>query len=273
MTATRRHYLSGVSINASMTRDSSDEAILYALRNVANVAQLTIAAARDWSLTGAQQGQYAADVMVNDAVIAALREFGWGILSEESGSDGYSATTATDLGDQLVVIVDPIDGSTNASRGVAWHAVSLCCVDHAGPRVAVVVQLAQPHTEYAAIRGRGAWKNGERLRAPEARPFDKCVVGVSGPPPRNPGWWQFRANGAAALDLCLVADGGLDGYLDCDQHGVWDYAGAALVCAEVGVSIRDAQGRDLFPLQHGERRTPIAATSAEILERLVALRH
>jgi len=261
-----------VSIAASFNRESSNEAILYALRNVANVAQLTISAARDWSFTGMQKGQYAADVFVNDAVISALREFGWGVLSEESGAEGFDASRPGELGDQLVVIVDPIDGSTNASRGIAWHAVSLCCVDRDGPRVSVVAQLAPPHTEYAAIRGVGAWRNGEVLKTPESRPLDKCVVGVSGPPPPNPGWWQFRANGAAALDLCLVADGGLDGYLDCDQHGVWDYAGAALVCSEVGVAIADAHGRDLFPLRHGERRTPIAATSTQVLNELIALR-
>lgn len=261
-----------MSIGASITRDSSDEAILYALRNVAQVAQLTITAARDWSLTGVQRGQYAADVMVNDAVVAALREFGWGILSEESGAAGFDAATTADLGDQLVVIVDPVDGSTNASRGIAWHAVSLCCVDAEGPRVAVVAQLAQPHTEYAAIRGRGAWKNGEPIRRAEPRAFEQSVIGVSGPPPPSPGWWQFRANGAAALDLCLVAEGSLDGYLDCDQHGVWDYAGALLVCREAGVSVVDALGRDLLPLRHAERRTPVAAASADTLERLVAMR-
>ena len=261
-----------MSIAASITRDSSDEAILYALRNVAHVAQLTIAAARDWSLTGVQRGQYAADVMVNDAVVAALREFGWGILSEESGASGFNAANMSGLGDQLVVIVDPVDGSTNASRGIAWHAVSLCCVDVEGARVAVVAQLAQPHTEYVAIRGKGAWRNGEQIRRPEPRAFDQSVVGVSGPPPSSPGWWQFRANGAAALDLCLVADGSLDGYLDCDEHGVWDYAGALLVCRETGVDVVDAFGRDLLPLNHAERRTPIAAASSDTLRRLVSLR-
>jgi fructose-1,6-bisphosphatase/inositol monophosphatase family enzyme len=210
--------------------------------------------------------------MVNDAVVAALREFGWGILSEESGATGFNTADIAGLGDQLVVIVDPVDGSTNASRGIAWHAVSLCCVDADGPRVAVVAQLAQPHTEYAAVRGIGAWKNGEAIRRGDARAFSEAVIGVSGPPPANPGWWQFRANGAAALDLCLVADGSLDGYLDCDEHGVWDYAGALLVCQEAGVKVVDAFGRGLLPLQHSERRTPIAAPSPETLDRLVALR-
>ena len=255
-----------------MNRQSSDEAILFALRQVANVAQLTISAARDWSMTGLQQGQYAADVMVNDAVVAALREFGWGILSEESGASGFSAASHEQLGDELVVIVDPVDGSTNASRGIPWHAVSLCCVDRDGPRVSVVAQLAAPHVEYAAVRNRGAWRNGVALAKPARRQFSDFVVGVSGPPPDVPGWWQFRANGAAALDLCLVADGGLDAYLDCDSHGVWDYAGALLVCHEVGVFVADAFGRDLLPLAHAERRTPVAATSSEALDRLIALR-
>lgn len=262
-----------MSISASLTRDSSDEAIFHALRNVANVAQFSITAARDWSLTGTQHGQYAADVFVNDAVTASLREFGWGILSEESGASGFTASSYEELGDQLVVIVDPIDGSTNASRGMPWHAVSLCCVDREGPRVAVVAQLAAPHTEYSAIRQRGAWRNGELIPPPAPRPLDQCVVGVSGPPPSNPGWWQFRANGAAALDLCLVADGGLDGYLDCDQHGVWDYAAAVLICLERGVRSVDAFGRDLITLNHGERRTPVAANSEVVLQHLVALRN
>ena len=261
-----------MTIGASFTRESSDEAILYALRNVAHIAQLTVAAARDWTFTERQRGQYAADVVVNNAVVAALGEFGWGILSEESGRAGFEADTFVELGQQLVVIVDPIDGSTNASRGIGWHAVSLCCVDVDGPRVAVVAQLAQPHTEYVATRGKGAWRNGEPMRRPEARAFDQSVVGVSGPPPPSPGWWQFRANGSAALDLCLVAEGGLDGYLDCDEHGVWDYAGALLVCRESGVTVVDAFDRDLVPLRHDERRTPIAAASPESLDRLVALR-
>ena len=255
-----------------MSRESSDEAILYALRQVASVAQITISSARDWTLTGIQKGQYAADVFVNDAVTASLAEFGWGILSEESGISGFTAATPAELGDDIVVIVDPVDGSTNASRGIAWHAVSLCCVDRDGPRVAVVAQLAQPHTEYTAIRGRGAWRNGVALTKPTARPLDESVVGVSGRPPENSGWWQFRANGSAALDLCLVAEGALDAYLDCNEHGVWDYAGAVLVCREAGIDVVDAFGRDLYPLRHDERRTPVAANDAGSLKHLVSLR-
>jgi fructose-1,6-bisphosphatase/inositol monophosphatase family enzyme len=80
--------------------------------------------------------------------------------------------------------------------------------------------------------------------------------------------------GAAALDLCLVADGSLDGYVDCasEAHGVWDYAGAALVCREAGVPIVDALGRDLIELDHRARRTPVAAATTDLLEHLLVAR-
>jgi myo-inositol-1(or 4)-monophosphatase len=80
--------------------------------------------------------------------------------------------------------------------------------------------------------------------------------------------------GASALDLCLVASGTLDGYVDCvvDAHGVWDYAGASLVCAEAGVPIVDAHGRDLIVFDHDARRTPVAASTPELLEALLQVR-
>ena len=86
----------------------------------------------------------------------------------------------------------------------------------------------------------------------------------------NPGWAQFRCLGAAALDLCAVADGTLDGYVDCvtDAHGVWDYLGALLVCREAGVIVEDANGRILCVLDRSVRRTPVAAVGNVLHEAL-----
>ena len=87
------------------------------------------------------------------------------------------------------------------------------------------------------------------------------MVAVSGRPPDSPGWGQFRSFGASALDLCFVADGTVDAFIDMSPsaHGVWDYSGAMLICAEAGVEVRDAQGRELLVLAHSARRTPVAA--------------
>ncbi|MEA3077260.1 MAG: monophosphatase, partial [Actinomycetota bacterium] len=79
---------------------------------------------------------------------------------------------------------------------------------------------------------------------------------------------------AAALDLCAVAAGTLDGYLDCsrDAHGPWDYLGGLLVCVEAGAHVVDAFGRELVVRGHDDRRTPVAAASPELLAQLLAAR-
>jgi len=83
---------------------------------------------------------------------------------------------------------------------------------------------------------------------------------------------KFRFAVNAALDLCAVADGTLDGYVDVDRaHGVWDYLGALLVCQEAGVTIVDAVGEELVVLDHGARRAPVAAATPELAEQLLAM--
>ncbi len=84
------------------------------------------------------------------------------------------------------------------------------------------------------------------------------------------GWRQFRALGSAALALCDVAAGHLDGYLDGhpDQHAPWDYLGGLLVCEEAGALVVDADGRDLVALDADARRQLVAAGTKELLEQL-----
>ena len=79
--------------------------------------------------------------------------------------------------------------------------------------------------------------------------------------------------GASALDICAVASGSFDGFVDMsrDAHGVWDYLGALLVVEEAGGVVVDALGRDLVVLDHEVRRTPVAATNELLLGDL--LRH
>lgn len=260
-----------------LTASTPDEEILAVLRHTAGVAHTVASTVTDWSMSGVAAGQYRADIAVNEAVLKALGAFGCNILSEESGITGHVPGLPSDLGNDIVIVVDPLDGSTNASRGIPWFATSLCAVDQYGPRVSLVTNLAPPHTEYVGIRGQGAWRNGARFttrshRSHGPRALHEAVVGISGPPPAAPGWWQFRALGAAALDLCLVAEGSLDAYMDCDTHGVWDYLGSLLICQEAGATIVDAFGRELRHLVHGERRTPVAAASAELAQQLAELR-
>jgi fructose-1,6-bisphosphatase/inositol monophosphatase family enzyme len=127
---------------------------------------------------------------------------------------------------------------------------------------------------FDASRGGGAWCDGQPITPSARTAIADAIIGLSGFPGSYLGWSQYRAFGAAALDLCLVAAGRLDGYIDCSQnaHGVWDYAGAMLVCREAGAPIEDADGRELLVLDPEARRTPVAAATPELLAELLEKR-
>ena len=194
-----------------------------------------------------------------------LEAAGVGVLSEESGLQGGER--------DVVVVLDPLDGSTNAARGIPWFATSVCAVDADGPRAALVVDLPHGRT-FTAVRGGGASVDGVPLAPSGCAEPSAALVGISGLPSRPLGWRQFRTLGAAALDLCAVAEGTLDGFVDCSPsaHGVWDYLGGALVCAEAGAIVVDALGRDLVAIDHRARRTPVGAATPALLDALLAAR-
>ena len=223
-----------------------------------------VAGVDDRAAGGQRPGQYALDLVADGEILGPLVDAGLGVLSEESG--------VIDNTGPFTVVVDPVDGSTNASLGLPWYALSLCAVDGDGAAAAMVANLATGR-RYRAVRKEGATRDGIVLPTPPTVPLSEAVIGVSGLPPASLGWAQFRAYGAAALDLCAVAAGEMHGFVDCnaDAHGVWDYAAAMLICREVGVDVVDARARDLLVLDHAVRRTPIAAPGV-LLDELVAAR-
>ena len=237
--------------------------VLADLHAAADAVAAALDGHADWGPSGNRPDQYASDVVADEAVRGVLLPLGYGLLSEESA--------VVEAGEGCpMVVVDPLDGSTNASRGIPHYAASLCAVDDEGPLAAVVLNLALG-TRYEAVRGGGARRDGVGLFRDDSPQLSKAIVGVSGLPASNPGWAQFRCLGAAALDLCAVADGTLDAYVDCvvDAHGVWDYLGALLVCREAGVTVEDAKGRDLCVLDRAIRRTPVAAAGTALHEALL----
>jgi myo-inositol-1(or 4)-monophosphatase len=235
------------------------------LQAVAATIAAELGRLENWGLAGTRPGQYHSDLAADAVAVEQLRAAGFGVLSEETGLH--------DAERDVVVVLDPLDGSTNASRGIPWFGTSLCAVDGDGPLAAVVVNLPSG-TRYDAVRGGGARVDGAPLRPSDRTELSRALIGLSGYPPRHLGWRQYRALGAAALDLCAVAAGVLDGYLDCshDAHGSWDYLGGLLVCREAGAVVADAAGRDLVVLEHAARRTPVAAGTPELLAELVAAR-
>ncbi|MGH9127309.1 MAG: inositol monophosphatase family protein [Acidimicrobiales bacterium] len=243
----------------------SPDDLLAVFRDAAAAVRQALKGLDDWGLAGTREGQYRSDLVADRAAIDVLDRAGLGILSEESGVHHPDRP--------LLVALDPVDGSTNASRHLPWWATSMCALDQAGPLAALVVNQATG-TAFEATRGGGARRDGRPIAPSGALELGQSMIGLSGMPKHYLGWRQYRALGAAALDLCAVACGDLDGYIDCsvDAHAPWDYLGGLLVCTEAGATVADAYGRDLVARGGGDRRTPVAGATEGLLRELVAAR-
>lgn len=235
------------------------------LHRAADAVHAALAELADWGLAGTKPGQYRSDLAADQAAIDVLTGAGLGVMSEESG--------AHQTGRDLVAILDPVDGSTNASRGIPWFATSVCVLDVDGPRAAVVVNQSTG-ARFEAVRGGGARADGLALHGSGCIALGDALVGLNGHPPHHLGWKQYRALGAAALELCAVAAGTLDAYIDCTTGNLapWDYLGGLLICEEAGASVADVRGQPLVVRGFGDRRTPVAAATPELLAEVLAAR-
>ncbi|MGH7761655.1 MAG: inositol monophosphatase family protein [Candidatus Dormibacteraceae bacterium] len=171
---------------------------------------------------------------------------GIAVLAEERGGKRAGTMWA----------VDPLDGTTNFTRGFPVVAVSVGLL-HEGVPIAGVVIAPYLDLEFAASQGKGATLNGERL--PPLRPVDpsKGVV-ATGFPFRNRSrmpryrpvmegalvlFEDLRRAGAAALDLAWTAAGTFDGYFELNLN-TWDLAAGAALVREVGGRVSDWSGGD-----------------------------
>jgi len=252
-----------------MPSPNDADAMLELFGSICDATSAVVRSTSNWGESGRRRGQYLVDLDTDAVCVSPLLASGYSVLSEESGLQHPGGGPST-LG---TVVVDPLDGSTNASLGLPWYATSLCLVVDEVPSVAVVANLAIG-TRYTAVDGAGATLDGRSLRVETAAELDDAMIAISGLPDHHYGWRQFRAMGASALDICAVASGSFDGFVDMspDAHGVWDYLGATLVVREAGGVVVDAAGRDLVVLDQAARRTPVAATNGPLLDALLERR-
>jgi myo-inositol-1(or 4)-monophosphatase len=193
---------------------------------------------------------------------------GIAVLAEERG--GARAGT--------MWAVDPLDGTTNFTRGFPSVGVSVGLLERGLPLLGVVIAPFFDK-EFAAARGQGATLNGERL--PLLRVLDPSnAVVATGFPFRNKKllprylsvmeaalqrFEDLRRAGAAALDLAWTAAGTFDGFFELGLN-TWDVAAGAALVVEVGGRVTDWSGGDTWA-ETGN----ILAASAEVHEALLEL--
>ncbi len=222
----------------------------------------------DWGGASGHEGQYIGDVVADDAAIEVLSEAGVSIYSEESGSNFIEG--------DLLAVVDPVDGSTNASRGIPLWCSSIALLDRQGAICSVVYAPAIGELFWAA-RGLGSYRWTAKLEV-EAKPLAKSIVFLNGHVKKYLGWAQYRALGSAALEMAMVATGAGDAFLDASWAGLapWDYMGSELILREAGgvVSYFDPKERPAISESFGDtlltRRRVLATNSAELAGELIS---
>lgn len=238
-----------------------DDRSLAVLRRATDAAVAALSDLDDWTLVGRDHAaQYNHDIVADDAIVPSLLADGVAVLSEESGRSG-----PTDA--EITVVVDPVDGSTNASLGLPHWVVAMCAYDADGP-VAAIVHNPSNGERFEAVRGQGATLNGSPIRPSDTDMLSRCVVSLSGNPPKGAGWAQVRILGAAALDLCYVACGRLDGFVASYGLSIWDYSASALICVEAGAQVAELRSVDLYDLTNTARRQIVAASTPRVLDGL-----
>jgi len=218
------------------------------------------------------------DLAAEDALFETLRdhEVSCTVISEESGIKKIGVRPS-----QFYVTTDPVDGTTNAVRGLPFMDISLAVSKKrtlGSVETALVADVLHDVT-YAAEKGKGAYKNQKKIRPSQTVTLDEAVVGVD--------LSNFKARevvnqlirilettrhlrhfGANALEICYVADGTTDAFIDLrGKLRITDVAAAHLVLLEAGGIITTPKGRELsVPLSATQRVSFVAAGNRPIYD-------
>jgi myo-inositol-1(or 4)-monophosphatase len=211
-----------------------------------------------------------------DALHAAGARFT--AVSEERGIVDYGA-------DDVRVLIDPIDGSLNAKRGMSHYALSIAVAD--GPTMADVafgfVYDFGPGEEWSARRGEGAWLDGRRIDAPQPeRRLDDGRLEMIAIESSDPRWmapaiealsanvYRVRAIGSIAISLCQLAPTRVDGMLTLWRTRAVDVAAAQLIVRETGALVDFPAFEEPLgaPLDLAPHSPVVAARTPEALAQL-----
>lgn len=165
-----------------------------------------------------------------------------GIISEESGRENENK--------EWRWVVDPLDGTTNFSTGIPVFSVSIA-LERNGEAVVGVVYAPYFDECFYAMKGGGAWLNGDAIHCSEKDVLSRAVVATGVPYDRNENPDNnlreisqitlkvrgVRRMGSAAIDICYTAAGFFDAYWELNLNR-WDVAAGVLIAKEAGAEIQ-----------------------------------
>jgi myo-inositol-1(or 4)-monophosphatase len=152
-------------------------------------------------------------------------------------------------------IIDPLDGTTNFAHGYPQCCVSIA-LESAGEIILGLVYDPLRRECFRTVKGQGSTLNGNPIRISEVKELDKALLATGFPYDRRQRadfyldfFKEFMARsqgirraGSAALDLCYVACGRIDGFWEFKLRA-WDVAAGALIVEEAGGKVSDLSGQ------------------------------
>jgi myo-inositol-1(or 4)-monophosphatase len=218
------------------------------------------------------------DLTAEKALIDCLskHEISFTLISEESGTKkiGFGPS-------EYYVTTDPVDGTTNAVHGLPFSANVIAVSGKPWLKdveTAIVHDIVHDIT-YTAQKGEGAFRNGQKIKSSEISELADAVIGVDLNTFRIEqlvakleGLFKigkhFRHFGANALELCYVADGRTDAFVDIrGKLRVTDMVASYLIIREAGGIIVLPEGTELnVPLEATQRLSFIAAGNMKLYE-------
>ncbi len=223
------------------------------------------------------------DLVAESSIVSTLRghDLSFTLISEESGIKEYGGSPW-----ECYVTTDPIDGTTNLLRGIPFYATSIAVSTKPSLRTvhaALVADLAHG-TTYVAQKGKGAYRDGQEIEPSELAVLEEAVIGldlsthkIQKVVPQLTGLIErtkhLRHLGANALELCYVADGTTDAFIDIRSRlRTTDMAAGWLIMNEAGAMMTTPAGdtldADLSPKQ---KVSFVAAGNPEILKAILDL--
>ena len=197
------------------------------------------------------------DRQAEDIIISGLIESGHGfeIITEEREPFTTNATPP------YRIVIDPVDGSTNVTRGIMTAAVALAVLPIDAPVTPEYVQWAlvgelYSGTVYQAQHGSGAFRNGRRCQVSDTKDLASCIAGMNFDGRdlatlkklivQKPVIGKVRRTGSSAMDVVYVASGAYDAFIDVgDILTAESFLASLSIVMEAGGVVSDNSGNNL----------------------------
>jgi len=220
------------------------------------------------------------DLVAERAIVNTLKEheISFTLISEESGIEKYGETPHDNF-----VTLDPIDGTTNLVRGIPFYATSIAISTR--PTIntihtALVTDLVHS-TTYTAQKGKGAYRNNQKIAPSKTEFLETAVVGIDLNTYKAKKTARKLTNliqktkhirhlGANALELCHVADGTTDAFIDIrGKLRTTDIAAAWLIIGESGAKITTPDGKPMNVKLSPKQKVAFIAAANQKIHRVI----